>query len=158
MNLNELWAGYDYAYYEWKRKNEPYRRNAPRVKVIRAFKRRQYGNERASGMVEVMLLEDDGTPKLDVEGNQRIRTVRARDIAMLWEQYEDEREHREAERERIAREQEEHEAEEQRRRQELVAAMQERWGIDPNWIYNVTESGIHLSRWAIERELGVDVE
>src|SRR4051794_34926654 len=111
MNLNELWSGNDYAWYEWKGRNEPFRMGAPRVKVIRTYKRQaSYENERLSGYAEVMLLHEDGTPKTRSDGTEITREVRARDLAMRWDEYAAEKAYRESQREKIAKEREEEEA------------------------------------------------
>lgn len=157
MNLNEIWSGNDYAYYEWKGRNENFRHGAPRVKAIRVYKRREYGKERESGYVEVMRLEPDGTPRLDRNGNHITMEVRARDIAMRWEEYEEERDHREAQAEKIARENAEREAREQQQKQLLLEKFMEKYGIPQRLIYNVTTTGIHISRAAVEEELGIAI-
>lgn len=178
MNLNELWAGQDYAYYEYKGRNEPLRRNAPRVKVIRAFKQQRAGNERASGYAEVMYVnKETGEPIMDYEGKQKIRTVRARDIAMVWEQYVDEMDHQNAVRER---EQREYEERERTRREEREARLEQeriereakekaererlegiktqlylKYNIPPDWVIDITNQSIRLDRIAVEQALGV---
>lgn len=156
MNLNELWAGMDYAYYEYKGRNEPYRPGVPRVKLIRGYKRREYGNKRESGYAEVMFLDNEtGEPKTRTDGSHVVREVRARDIAMRWNEYEEERDHREAQRERLAQEQQDREAEESRMKSLITDKLVERYGIPRELIYNVTATGVHISRAALEKELGL---
>jgi hypothetical protein len=156
MNLNEIWAGNDYAYFEYKGRNEPYRSGAPRVKVIRVYKRAEYGKVRESGFAQVMFVDKEtGEPKTDRQGNHVTNEVRARDIAMLWDAYVEERDYRAAQAEKIAKEREEREAEETRITMQLTELMTERYGIPKEAIYNVTASGVHLSRTVLERELGL---
>src|SRR6266536_5453062 len=120
MNLNQLWSGNDYVWYEWKGRGETYRRNAPRVKIVKVYKRQLSHNERESGFAEVMLLEQDGTPRTYTDGKHITKEVRARDIAMRWDAYEEERDHREAERERQEREWQERTKRERQDREERI--------------------------------------
>jgi hypothetical protein len=119
MNLNSLWQGSDYAYYQSKGRGETYRRGALRVRVIRTFGEVLYGNTRETGFADVLLIDEEGEPKEDDYGRHITRKVKARDIAMLWEQYEEEHADREVERlEREARY-----AEERRERDERYAKL-----------------------------------
>lgn len=156
MNLNELWSGNDYAWYEYRGKGVQYLPGAKRVKVIKTFKKRaSYENERLSGYAEVMMLTDDGEPRTYSSGEHVTREVRARDILMRWDEYEQERAHREAQAEKIAREREESEAAENAKRSLLTDKLVERFGINPNLIYNITATGVHLSRRGLEEVLGI---
>jgi hypothetical protein len=81
MKFQDLWAGEEYAWYEDKpRDHIP--SNAVRVKLIRAYKKRMYGNEKATGFAEVEILEGRRyhTPGRKVE-------VRVRDIIETWDEY-----------------------------------------------------------------------
>lgn len=131
MNLNQLWSGTDYAYYDYKGRNEIYRRNAPRLKVIRTFGKRLPGNTRETGYAEVLVCDrETGEPKLNSYGEHITKKVRARDIAMMWEEYEELEAKEEAE--RIEREAK-WEAERQERDrlwQEREAARRERERIE----------------------------
>lgn len=159
MNLNELWSGSDYAWFEWRGRGEVYRSNGVRVKVIRAFKRKaSYENERLSGFAEVMLLDAEGNPKTNSAGEHITREVRARDLAMRWDAYEQEKQHRESQREKIAKEREEAEARENARRSLISERLVERLGISPNLIYNITDTSVQLSRKGLEGVLGIDGE
>lgn len=179
MNLQELWSGNDYAWYQSRGKGETYRANAVRVKIVRAFKRQaSLENERMSGYADVLLVDEEtGEPRTNTFGEHLTTEVRARDIAMRWDEYESERDHRKAqaekyERERQARydaarkEREEREARQQKERQEQEAKEQEvkraitdmlvnKYGIPREYIYSLTHSGVYLSRAALEKELGL---
>lgn len=155
MNLNQLWSGNDYAYYDMRGRGEQYRPGAQRVRVIRAYQKRVYMNERMSGFAEVQFLTDDGEPILNYKSEPRIVEVRARDIAMRWEAYIDERDHREAERERLIQERAEEQAREQTAKTALVDAMAEKFGISRNLITSVDEYSVRINRPGLERELGL---
>lgn len=154
MNLQELWAGTDYAWYEDKGRGEKYRPYAKRVKVIRAFKQRIYGNQRESGFAEVMLLDDDGEPQLKQDGSHRTKEIRARDIAMRWEPYAEERAYREAQREKMAREQEEAEQRETELKSRLRELLETKYGLPSEAISSIGSSSIYLVRSWLEEELG----
>lgn len=156
MNLNQLWSGNDYAYYSMRGRGEVYRANAVRVRVVRAYQRRNWGNERLSGFAEVQFLNNDGTPRLNHKNEPKVEEVRARDIAMRWEEYEDERAHREAERERIQREYEERIQKEQEAKEALVDTVVQRYGIPREVITSIDSSSIRLSRVGLERALGLE--
>lgn len=104
MNASSLWAGNDYAYV-YDRGMTTYSDTAQRVRVIRVFKEKQSTwSERASTMVEVNMLTDDGSPKLTATGAPvSTRTVRARDIIDRWEDFVEERSRRQVEKEEQAR-------------------------------------------------------
>lgn len=156
MNLQEIWAGNDYAYFEYKGRNDNYRAGAPRVKIIRVYKRAEYGRERESGFAEVMFVDKEtGEPKVDSQGKHVVTEVRARDIAMLWSAYVEERDYRQAQAEKIAKEREERELEENRIKGRLTELLTEKYGIPKEAIHNVTPTGVYLSRSVLERELGL---
>lgn len=167
MNLNQLWSGNDYAYYEMRGRGEQYRSNARRVKIIRGFQKRQYGNERLSGFAEVYFLHDDGTPiyieKWDSNTKEYVVTdepkrgeVRARDIAKHWDEYSDEREHREAERVERQRRQEEEAAREAAMRTKILDAIVEKFGIPRDIVTSIDEYAVRISRPGLEKELGIN--
>lgn len=167
MNLNELWSGTDYAYYSYKGRGELYRSTALRVKVIRAYKDRVGGNERLSGFAEVLLIDrETGEPELRPNGEHRRMQVRARDIAMRWEEYaelhaqrveqqkkaEEERRQRreaaEAERRRI-------EALENEKKDRVKRLLTERYNIPEHYIDVITAYYVTISRAELEREADV---
>jgi hypothetical protein len=95
MQANALWAGNDYAYIH-DRGNLTFSYSAQRVRVMRVFKRRENTwSQRMKTYVDVIVLDNDGTPKLRDNGQQISKTVVARDIVSEWEEYADERGHRE---------------------------------------------------------------
>lgn len=184
MNLNQLWSGNDYAYFPNKGRGEVYRSNGVRVRIMRVYKRQLDGNTRESGFAEVLVLEDDGTPKQRrqwdsalsqyVEGDY-IMEVRARDIALRWDEYVDEREHREAERhkqeeerreryaqmerERLARLEEERRLAEERAKKEeaqkeAIKTYLGTVGIPGTCVEAITPYEIRLNRTMIEAEMG----
>lgn len=156
MNLNELWSGNDYAWYEWRGRGEIFRYGAVRVQIIRTFKKRaDYTNERLSGFAEVIILDEDGTPRTRSDGSNITREVRARDIAMRWDEYAHMKARREAERERLAKEAEEKEAEENRQKSLIIDTLVEKYNLPREAVYNITATGIHLNRAVIEKELNV---
>ena len=167
MNLNELWSGTDYAYYEYKRRGELYRANAKRVKIIRAFKEKQYGNERLSGFAEVLFCDaETGEPQVKYGDNHHIGTVRARDIAMRWEEYAELDAHRKAERERAeAERRERREAAERERkrieelenlqRERVKAVLTNKYGMPERFITSIDNYMIHISRAEVEKEVEV---
>jgi hypothetical protein len=156
MNLNQLWSGNDYAYYDMRGRGEVYRTNAQRVRIVRVYRERRWGNERLSGYAEVLYLNDDGTQMLTHKGEPRRQEVRARDIAMRWEEYEDERDHREAERERIQREKEEAQAREQDAKTHLLDKMVEKYGIPREIVTSIGSGSVTISRAGLERSLGLE--
>jgi hypothetical protein len=127
MNLIQIHAGEDYAWLEWMgRGANAFRLDGKRVKIIRTFKEQHAGNQKATGYCEVFLLDDEGEFKYDYAGQYVTRKVRAADIAMMWDEYADERDrqqqiiNREQEERRRKREEQEREwreAEERRRRE-----------------------------------------
>jgi hypothetical protein len=154
MNLNQLWAGSDYAYYSMRGRGEAYREGAVRVRVVRAYQRRAFTNERMSGFAEVFLLHDDGSSRVNGDGEPRKAEVRARDIAMRWDEYADEREHRHAERDRLNREREEAAAKEQAERDALLEALEEFYHIPKNAVTSIDSYQIRIQRSALEEDLG----
>lgn len=154
MNLNQLWSGNDYALYEARGRNEEFRDNAQRVKVMRAFKQRLPGNDRESGFAEVQFLTDEGELDTNWRHPEGKGTVKARDIVMRWDEYVSEREHREAE---VAERAQRREAERQRdnaQRQRLLDEL-EKHGIPRLWVSSITDYSINLTRATVEKELGL---
>lgn len=156
MNLNQLWSGNDYAYYDMRGRGEVYRSNAQRVRIIKVYQEKRWGNERLSGYAQVSFLNPDGSPQIDHKDEPRKGEVRARDIAMRWDEYEDERDHREAERERIQREREEAESAEQNARTLLLDKMVEVYKIPREIITSIDNSSVRISRLGLERSLGLE--
>lgn len=167
MNLNELWVGQDYAYFHEKGRGERYRPTALRVKIIRPYKEPIIGGERFRGMAEVLVIDKEtGEPQTDHIGNHVTKKVRARDIAMRWEEYEHEhayriaaQERRERERmelrEREERERKEKEEIEKRKNERIRQLLVEKHGLPPEAISYITTTGVHLSRVALEKELEI---
>jgi hypothetical protein len=106
-----------------------------------------------SGFAEVQMLDDDGTVRTNSLGEPFVKEIRARDIAMRWDEYEDEREHREAERERLQREHEEQQAREAAEKAAFIDALVEHYSIPRDAIASVDGYTIRLNRRAIEQEL-----
>lgn len=148
MNLTALWSGNDYAYYNMRGKGEQWRPAAKRVRVLKAFKRREPGNDRDSGFALVLFVSEDGT----LDPNAQEREIRARDIAMRWEEYEDERDHREANRARMEADREAALAADNDRKEAILTALEAK-GIKRNWINSITDYDIKLNRHVVEREL-----
>lgn len=153
MNLNQITPGVEYAFMPSRGRSEEFRWNdrdndrwhdgtyldkyfVYRVRAIRTFSQREIGNKRDTGYVDVFWLNNGGEFRLDENGNEIIKTVRVRDIATVWDDYEDEldyrtvqREKEQAEREerlRLQRERYEREEAERRERIEQARLTQER--------------------------------
>lgn len=171
MNAGELWSGNDYAHTDNISRGVAYYPRATRVKVMRVFKVNNFGNTKATTMVEVLVLEDDGTPKKDRWDSTKDeeRTVRARDIFMRWDEYASERKHRnekaaqieaEAAKERAARaeETERRRAAAENRKTALIEAIENKMGegFDRLWISSISDYTVVLNRNDLERWLGVN--
>jgi len=150
MNLNQITPGVEYAFMPSRGRSEEFRWNdrgndrwhdgtyldkyfVYRVRAIRTFSKREIGNKRDTGYVDVFWLTNDGEFRLGEDGNEIIKTVRVRDIATVWDDYEDEldyrtvqREKEQAEREERLRIQREQYEREERERQERIRLEHER--------------------------------
>lgn len=151
MNLNALWSGNDYAYFSMKGRGESYRSNAQRVRLIRCFKKKHYGNERESGYALVFYCDDEG----NIIRDQQEFEVRARDIAMRWEEYADERDHRAANRARIEADAEAARTAETAKKEHLLNALEAK-GIPRAWVNSITDYDIRLNRYEVQRGLEVN--
>jgi hypothetical protein len=149
MNANQLWAGSDYAWSDYLRKGERYTDNASRVRVIKVSQKVLYGNDKASTFVDVWDIDEDTEAPTNPD---RIRQVRARDIFMHWDEYADERERREVERNRRAREAAEREREQQRVDQKTRDALIEK-GIPADAITEINSYYVRLSRRHLDEVL-----
>lgn len=110
MNALSIWPGTDYAHtFNISRGVDYYPpRMTNRVKAVFVFDKQLIGNSRKSTFVKVTFLDaDTGEAKMrrvwsdekrDYEEVEHVDEVRARDIFMRWDEYEDETEHREQER------------------------------------------------------------
>src|SRR6266446_10904152 len=90
MNLVKIHAGEDYSWWEWMGRGEAFRFDGKRVKIIRKYKKQHVGNQKESGYCEVFILNDDGE-FIRYNDEPVVREIRSRDIAMLWDEYSDER-------------------------------------------------------------------
>jgi hypothetical protein len=129
MKAQSLWSGHDYAYSDYRGRNQTRYSNIQRVKVISWVKRKPIGYKNEKTYVRVQFLDWDGN-----ETDTTEREVRAYDIVDFWEDYwaengewhleqkafreEQERKRKEDE-ERWRRLREEREAEEARKREEI---------------------------------------
>lgn len=122
MNLNQITSGTDYAFFPSRGRGEDFRwcgrpNNSNwndngnygdkscvyRVKAMRAFSQKEPGKTRETGYVDVFWLTDDGEFKLDDpedETSYITKTVRVRDLATFWEDYEDTRDYEQAKRDK----------------------------------------------------------
>jgi hypothetical protein len=121
MNLNQITTGTDYAYFPYRGRGEEFRWSEAdtstwrthtryvvyRVKAIRAFSERETGKKRDTGYVDVFWLDDEGEFLFDENNQHQIKKVRVRDIATLWDDYEDERDYRQVQRDKEKRERDE---------------------------------------------------
>lgn len=98
MNANEIWSGQNYAFVMYPSKGVNYYSNAVPVQVMRVFKEKGYGAERARTMVEVIMLKEDDDGKLEhrvqTNGQEITRTIRARQIYARWDEHAVERKRR----------------------------------------------------------------
>lgn len=178
MNLTELWSGNDYAWIKYKPRVQGYLPGATHVRIIRTLKKQaSYENTKLSGYAEVLLIDEEGNPKEDSNGNHIVREVRARDIFMRWEEYVEERalvqireekaqkereerwaqQQREYE-ERTRKEREEREAREaaERSKKEILTnKLIEKLGINSDVIYSVSSTTVQLTRKGLEEALGI---
>src|SRR5215467_6973632 len=116
MNLVQIHPGEDYVWLEWRgRGDNAFRMNGERVKIMRKYKRMHRGNTKETGYCEVFLLDDEGEFKLDIYDEPKTREVRAADVAMLWDEYANERDRQQViiDRERAERRKREEEYERQ---------------------------------------------
>src|SRR5258706_11134136 len=90
MNLVKIHPGEDYSWWDGMGRGEAFRFTGKRVKIIRKFKQQHTGNQKESGYCEVFMLDDEGE-FIQYNGEPRTREIRARDVAMLWDEYSDER-------------------------------------------------------------------
>lgn len=160
MNAQELWAGHDYAYFYERGRGEEYRPKAQRVKVIKVRKeRRDFKSERASTVVEVKYLNDDGTPVISTYGHnvgaEKTGEIRARDIAHFWDDYESIRNERVAEEEAREQKRQDDIQREREARTRITMALQER-GIEKEAVLTVSSGTVTISRDILESWLGLD--
>lgn len=104
MDANSIWSGFEYARTQWPSRGVEYYAHADRIKVIIVYKRREPGNQRDTAYAKVTFLDTEtGEPRqksvYDTKtgmyvNEDDIREVRAREIFMRWDEYEDETEHR----------------------------------------------------------------
>lgn len=132
MNAQDIWVGHDYALFPNRGRGEAYRpstRNVHRVKAMRVFKRKNsYYAERLTTYVEVHMLNHDGTPRLDSNGNEVTREVPAREIVGDWNEYWNEDQVRRAE--QIEREKEKERLDDLRKQEdELIRARLDMRGL-----------------------------
>src|SRR6266403_3191027 len=90
MNLVKIHPGEDYSWWDGMGRDEALRFNGKRVKIIRKYTKQHVGNKKESGYCEVFMLDDDGE-FLSRNDEPVTREIRARDDAMLWDEYADER-------------------------------------------------------------------
>lgn len=122
MNLNQIYAGNDYAYCQFYRpKGAKFSKYSRRVRAVRAYKKREFGNQKATGYVEVLVLDQDGEIT-----NEDTKHVRARDILSTWEEHEDFIERKKIEQEKYEREMRAmREAQAQRERDQAAVRLRE---------------------------------
>lgn len=91
MNANDLWSGQDYAYVENISRGILYYAGAHRVKVMRVYQAEmEYGRKKATTMVEVWPLDEEGNIRTRDDGTEITKSIRARQIFMRWEEYAEE--------------------------------------------------------------------
>jgi len=159
MNMNDIWSGSDYAHTDNISRGVAYYERANRVKAMRVYKEKaDYYNSRLSTFVEVIMLNDDGTPKKMYDGVTDVtRTVRARDIFMRWEEYAAERKHRNEKREQIAQEEAAKRVSEEDKKAALIDALSQKFNgdFDALWITSMNDYSVSISRHKLEEWLGV---
>lgn len=123
MNANDLWAGNDYAYTAWRQKGV-FPMDCVKVHLLGVRKRREPGNERYTAIARVQYYDNEGNLR------PQEREVRARDIIDFWEDYEAERNHRNAERDRIENERQEAIRKESERKTKIQSTFAAKTGLD----------------------------
>jgi hypothetical protein len=157
MNANQLWAGNDYAYADYRPKGVPFVHGGKRVRVIRVYQEKDYGSERARSMVHVLMLTDEGEPRKAYSGGDLEQKVRARDIFMRWDEYEDERTYRNEQAEKIEHERRQKEERAQNAKARLTDALEAK-GIERTAISTVSDYAVTINRAVLESWLGLDVD
>lgn len=156
MNAQDIWAGHDYAYVANKGRGVLWYENAERVQVRRLSKKKDYyASERARTMVEVVFLTNDGEPRKYYSGDPMVREIRARDIFMRWEEYEEEQERRHRQAKQIAEQQARERAAAEQRKLVLLEALENK-GIDRNLVTSIDDYRVCLHRNQLERWLGIN--
>lgn len=89
MNATDLYSGQDYAYVDYISRGIPFYPNAKRGKVLRVFKKREWGKERDTTYVELLCQDEDGTFRTNHDGSDRTVEVRARDIYARWDEHQE---------------------------------------------------------------------
>ncbi len=153
MNGKDLWSGNDYAHTSSISRGVNYYEGASRVKVMRVWQDQRFGAQRATTMVDVMLLADNGTPK-ERDGQPITTTYRARDIFMRWDEYERERTDRRERREERAAEEQRARLREEQRKERLIEGLAAK-GIDKLWIGSVNDYSVSLTRRYLEQWVGI---
>lgn len=173
MNLNELWSGTDYAYYPTKGRGELYRSTAQRVKIIRVFKEKLPENQRLSGFAEILYCDrESGEPLTysdthydpSLRGKHQTGKIRARDIAMRWEEYaelhaarvakleQEERERREY-RQRLEDERQRLKELEEWKKQRVKDVLIQKYGLPASYVMAVDNYNVYISRAELEKEI-----
>jgi len=173
VNVNAIWAGEEYAFWDYKG-NKTFIMNARRGKVIKTEKRTPtYGGTRAKAYVHFEELHPETGEPLE----RPIQVIRARDVIDEWISYSNEREgirRERAEAERISREMQERirkereeryeqerltrearERQEQEHTEKLVTTLVNRTGIPKEIISSVGLSLVSLDRVGLEFWLSI---
>lgn len=137
MDAKSVWPGFDYAHTFDISRGVEYYKNANRVRAIAVYDKKLPGNNRATTFVKVQFLDPKTAEPVEKRApwdyqyaNGIVEDVRARELFMRWDEYEDETTHRNKEqnereeRARILREEQTRIWEEKNR--ERLAAEEER--------------------------------
>lgn len=128
MDAKSVWPGFDYAHTQYPSRGVEYYAHASRVKAIITFDKVLPGNTKVTTFVKVIRLTDEGEPRTrkvwdeatsQYETVEYIDEVRARELFMRWDEYEDETESRNQQKAAEQLERERLQAEREKERQEL---------------------------------------
>jgi hypothetical protein len=161
MNANEIWSGNDYAQTDNISRGVAFYERANRVKALRVYKEippytSSYGaRERATTMVEVLMLDPETGEARKRGEEDYIRSVRARDIFMRWDEYAVEKERRDNKRNEIAAEEARIRAEEENAKAALIDKLEARFntGFNRLMIRSINDYAIVLDRRQVEEWL-----
>jgi hypothetical protein len=158
MNANQLWSGNDYAYSPNRGRGQSFIHGAERIRVIRTFQERDNDSRRARTMVEGLFISNaTGKPRKAYSGDDLKRNVRARDIFMRWDEYEDEERYRDEQAEKIEQERRERQQKDQDSKTRILEALEAK-GIERTAVSSINDYGITISRHVIESWLGLDAQ
>lgn len=154
MNSQDIWMGNEYAYVKDKpNKAGGYIAGAKRVRAMRLYKQMDPQAQRQQSMVDVQFLDVETGMPIESGYYSTVRSVRARDFLVRWEDYKVELIRRQREEEARERLYQERLRQDEEKRKAFYQHLETRYNLPRKFIQGMNARTVYLDKRLLEETM-----